>query len=362
MSKIEELLNRTVRDETNVTKGSLSVYIVIICSVIISVIISLLLLQGLYYVADVDGYLQDNKQIINLYDFYDQKVGENETAVFFIGSSNMGYSIYPPEINNLIKENYQNITTYNLYHGGDIPIERAMEVQKIIDAKPSLVIYGITYRSVTDKIDSARFFERTKLVNSRLNIRDDSKWLYSDDEKMHFAPLSDHFAPLSDFGKKMYLFSAIEYKLNSAHNSINYSFDPLGENIRSSLMKDEARIIKEVNNPNSAWHPAVTNESTRYKDALLYNVKTLQDAGIPVIILNMPLHPLLSEKITDESRANFFELLNETGAEWYDLERDYGDDFFWDSHHATYDGALKFAPRMADLIIEQVEKDVIHYT
>ena len=358
MSKIEELLNRTVRDETNVTKSapslSLSVYIVIICTVLISSCLFL----GLYYVADVDGYLQDNKQIINLYDFYDKKVGENETAVFFIGSSIVGYSMHPPEINRIVKINYSNLTTYNLAVNSDIPIERALEIQKIIDAKPSLVIYGISYRSVTDKISYANFFERAKLVYPRLDIRNDSLWLYTADEKLYLTPFSY-------FGKSMYISSALDYKFNGVYRSINYSIDAfwVQQDERDILPEDKnTGIIKKVNDPNYNWRPVVTNESTRYKDALLYNVKTLQDAGIPVIILNMPLHPLLSEKITDESRVNLYNLLNETGAEWYDLERDYGDEWFRDDHHASFDGALKFAPRMADLIIEQVENDVIHYT
>ena len=352
MSKIEDLLNRTVRKETEITRS----IVVTVITIVLSITIGSLL--GIFYLADVDKYLQDNKETINLYDFYDRKFVSNETAVFFIGSSIVGHSIYPLEINRIVKKDYPNITAYNLFESGDIPIERSLEIQKIIDAKPSLVIYGISYRSVTDKINPARFFERTKLVHSRLSVREDSLWLYTAYEQLYFTPLSD-------FGKRKYLFSAIDYKFSGEDRSINYSLDPywVHREEHDILTEDKnASIIKKINDPNSVWCPVVTNESTRYKDALIYNVKTLQDAGVPVIILNMPLHPLLSEKITDESRANFYNLLNETGAEWYDLERDYGDDFFVDDHHASFDGALKFAPRMAELLIEQVEKDVIHYT
>ena len=353
MSKIEDLLNRTVREEKNVTKGSLSltVYIVITCSVIIS----FGLFFAVYYVADVDGYLQDNKGIINLYDFYDQKVGEYENAVFFIGSSIVRDSIYSYEINNLVKKKYPNITAYNLGLSGSLPIDRTLEIQKIIDSKPSLVIFGITYRSVNDAIDYARFFEITKLVHSRLDIRDDSFWLFTESE-------TKYFAPISDLEKKKYLVSAIEYKCSPVHQSINYSSDPVSGQKYLWHVSIPKNTLAEWVNKNGNFRPVITNESTRYKDALIYNVKTLQDAGIPVIILNMPLHPLLSERITDESRANFYDLLNETGAEWYDFERDYDGDCFRDGVHANFDGALKFAPRMADLIIEQVEKDVIHYT
>ena len=352
MLKIVDLLNRTVREETEIKRS------IVVAGIGAVLCITLGSFFCIFYLADVDGYLQDTKYIINLYDFYDKKVGENEKAVFFIGSSVMAHFVYPPEINRFVKKNYSNVTAYNLYLGSDIPIERSLEIQKIIDARPSLVIYGITYRSVTDKLDYGSFFERTKLVYSRLDIRNDSLFLYTAYENNYFRE------PLSILGKRMYILSAIDYKLNQNTQLINYTFDPFGEPLRMSFKKHTLEEISaEVNDQhNEKWHPVVTNESTRYKDALLYNVKTLQDAGIPVIILNMPLHPLLSEKITDESRVNFYNLLNETGSIWYDLEHDYDGDYFWDSHHATFDGALKFAPRMADLIIEQVEKDVIHYT
>ena len=346
MSKIEDLLNRTVRQDNKANR-----WVVIVAIAIVSCVAIGSLLCAIYF-ADVDGYLQKNKPIIGVYDFYDQKVGENETAVFFFGSSLVGDLMYPIEINRLVKMNYPNITSYNLNIGGEIPIERTLEIQKIIDAKPSLVIFGVTYRSASDFMNNARLFDRTKPVASRLNLRSDSLWLYTKDEMRYFTPMSL-------FEKKKYLFSAIEYKL-SEHTSAG-SFDKFGESLGpvESLTQDE--VIEWVFK-NRSFRFNVTSERTRYKDALIYNVKTLQNAGIPVIIINMPLHPLLSEKITDESRANFYDLLNETGAVWYDFERDYDGSYFKDGVHANFDGALEFAPRMADLIIEQVEKDVIHYT
>ena len=125
--------------------------------------------------------------------------------------------------------------------------------------------------------------------------------------------------------------------------------------------KNPEQILKEANDPDDPWHPIVTNESTRYKQALIYNVQTLQNAGIPVVLINMPLHPLTSEKITDESRQNFYDLLNETGAKWYDMELGCGDEYFFDSHHMTFYGATQFAPRMAELIISEVESGAVHY-
>ena len=351
MSKIEDMLNRTVREDRGIKRW------VVVVGIAIALSTTMGSLLGILFLADVDGYLHDNKEIINLYDFYDQRVGVNETAVFFIGSSIVGNSIYPTEVNNIVKRSYPNVTAYNLAVSGDVPIERVLEIQKIIDAKPSLVIYGITYRSVTADIDYARFFERIKPVYSRIDIRNDSLFLYTLEEKKYFAPLND-------IEKIRYLRSAVEYKCSGIHRSINYSYDPYGgEDLRKSMGNvPQIKMVSEANDPNCQWRPFVTNESTRYKDALIYIVKTLQDAGIPVIILNMPIYPLISEKMPDESKSNFCNLLDETGVVWYNFDCYLDEDCFRSTGHTNFDGALKFAPRMADIIIEQVEKDVIHYT
>lgn len=328
------------------------VYVGIICAILM--IFSCFYLY-LFEYADVDSYLADNKDIINLYNFYDKKVGEKETAVFFIGSSIVGESIYPTAINEHLSDSGYEIKTYSLFVNSDIPLGRALEIQKIIDAKPSLVIYGVTYRTVTAELDKARTAERLSLVWSQLKIRDDCLYLFTDDEK------NDLFHPPSIFYYKTFIDSAKKYKsekntLMTSKIGYDYSKDTISLEYREylSTLKNDAEIRKQTDNPNDPWRPVVTNEKTRYKEALLYNIRTLHNAGIPVVIVNMPLHPLLSEKITNESRNNFFTLLNETGVSWYDMEQDYGEEFFYDTHHATLDGAKKFAPVLAKLIIKEL--------
>ena len=56
----------------------------------------------------IDEYLNETKEIIHLYDFYDLNIGEDQTAVYFIGSSIIGCSIYPSYINqNLSIQGYK---------------------------------------------------------------------------------------------------------------------------------------------------------------------------------------------------------------------------------------------------------------
>ncbi len=67
----------------------------------------------------------------------------------FFGDSAIGYSVYPPLINQQLRDAGYNITVYNFYLGNDVPLMRALQVQNIIDSKPALVVYKISYRHLS---------------------------------------------------------------------------------------------------------------------------------------------------------------------------------------------------------------------
>lgn len=344
MSRTGDIIDKTKRKEPEAKKWK------VVAGIVLGLVLAGGMFLGVMLVANqsINYYLEDTKDVLHIYDFYDAKVGENQTAVYFIGSSIVGDAIYTPAINSYLKESGYNITSYNLAMDGDIPLRRTVQIQNIIDSSPSLVIYGVTYRTVTSESWQP---ERVILVHDNLNIREDSLYLFSDEEIEDFHKVPDLYY------KKTYLRNALTYIHTPKIGSWDYFTDPFGLEHREhrDSLKDYGQILNESKNPNDPWRPIVTNESTRYKDALVYNVQTLQNAGIPVVIVNMPLHPLFSEQITDESKQNFTNLLNSTGASGiYDYECYYSDDFFRDSHHAFLRGALEFAPVMADLIIQEL--------
>ncbi len=301
----------------------------------------------------IERYI-DNQPIIKLYDFYDQKVGLNTTAVYFIGSSIIIDGVAPPLIHkNLTSQGYNNVTAYNLGISGDTPLQRSVQIQKIIDSKPSLVIFGLTYRSFVDK----RFVEEyIVLPHDRLQIRNDSLCLYSKDETELFDTVPDIFYT------KKYLLSALNANIDN-NNSINRFFNEydIEEYLRSrnnaiNVTPNLPEVIRQANDPNDLWRPVITKEHNRYKEAILYNVKTLQDAGIPCVIVNMPLHPITSAKITDNTRNNYFALLNKTGAPIYDLEHIFENEDFRDSHHPSWKGAIKIEPYFTQIILQELNK------
>ena len=323
--------------------------------VVVGIVVGLVLAGGLFafglMVCDVDNYLS-KKDIVMLYDFYEWHESVNETAVYFIGNSVVGSAIYPPDINKIIHDNGHDIKVYNLYISGESIIERTLQINALIDSNPRLVIYGITYADVSG--NGGVTSERAILVQDRINLDKDAEYLFTESE------LEDIYVNKPDlFYKKAFVKSAISYKLFGStdwNTDVDFYEDPRGmeHRLRKSNEKDYDLIVAEANDENNGWHPVITNVTTRSKEALQYNVNKLKNAGINVVIVNMPLHPLISNEIDNESRYNYFEFLNQIGVKWVDMEKLFEDDYFYDSHHASWNGTQQITPVMADLIIQEM--------
>ncbi|MDO5844219.1 MAG: hypothetical protein Q4Q53_03620 [Methanocorpusculum sp.] len=357
MAKIGKLLDKTVREDGTEAKKW-----IVVVGIVVGTGIAGVLFLGIYVFADVDEYLYQTKDISRIYDFYDLKYDDNELSVFFIGSSVIGDAVHCYQIDDYLKSEGYNISTYNLLVGSDSPLQRSLQTQNIINISPDLIVYGLTYRDLVD--DVGWNSEKVILTQDRISLNKDTLYLYTEEQ------LSDIYNKPDFFYKKVFLENALKHKLNISHyelwgdDGFLYSKDPFYANPNDRRYKytQPEDILKQSKNVRDEWRPVVTNESTQNKEALIYMVKKFQDSNIPVIIINTPLHPYFSEKITNESRNNMFNLLNETGAIWYDMETFYNETYFRDSHHATFESGKWFSKHMADLIIEQVENDVIHYT
>ena len=96
--KIDRLIEKTTE------KDGVKKWKVIVGIVVGLVIVFCLSYCYVYWYVDLDEYLSETKDIVSLYEFYDAKVGEDETAVFFIGNSIVGHPVYPPEINRILNE------------------------------------------------------------------------------------------------------------------------------------------------------------------------------------------------------------------------------------------------------------------
>lgn len=351
--KIDRLIEKTTeKDEAKKWK------------VVVGIVVGLILAGCLFFVfwtsfmtPIIDDYVANTKQTVAVYDFYDLKVGEEETAVYFIGSSWVGCGIDSDGINRILEDKGYDITVYNLGIDGDVhPLQTSLQVQNIIDSKPSLVIFGVSYFTLNE--NDGLNDEKVFIVGDKLKIRDDARYLYSNNDKMILTE------PRSVFDEKRFTINALVHLLKGSPTiDVSSSTDmytlPKGWNWRyteeNNVNYDYDAFIQNAKKNNIGT--VVTKEMTEAKSAMLYNAKTLSDAGIPVIFINMPIHPETSYDISDESRQIFFDFLDTTGVKWYDYEYACQDDDYWykDGYHmAPVTGAGLFAPVMADLIIQEM--------
>ena len=352
--KIDRLIEKTTeKDEAKKWK--------VVVGIVVGLVLSLSILYGLYAVTEPIVKSGDTSlsTIDNLYAFYDLNIGEEETAVYFLGSSLTSFEIYSPFIDEELQKRGYDITTYNLFVEADTPRLRALQIDEIIESKPSLVIYGVSYRTITT---NSLHHGRTVASMSHIELIPELKKFYTDSELISL----NH----GSFYQKGYVFEnlkkAIQYigtdkepstpKEISRETALKYAKDSTSSWVKkkSSETKDMEAVIKALENPTNDWRPVVPSGDTLNKQAFMYNVKKLEEAGIPVVIINMPVSPLLSEKITDESRQNFYDYLDSTGVMWLDMENMYDDSHFFDYIHSTWEGSLDFSSKMVDLIIQEM--------
>ena len=333
----------------------------VVAGIILGLVLSLSILYGLYAVTEPIVKSGDTSlsTIDNLYAFYDLNIGNEETAVYFLGSSLTSFEIYSPLIDEELQKRGYDVTTYNLFVEADTPRLRALQIDEIIESQPALVIYGVSYRTITT---NSLHHGRTLASLSHIEFTPELKRFYTDSELISL----NH----GSFYQKGYVFEnlkkAVQYigtastpsspKEISRETALRYAKDSTSSWVKkkSSETKDMDAVIKALDNPTNDWRPVVPSGDTLNKQAFMYNVKKLEEAGIPVVIINMPVSPLLSEKITDESRQNFYDYLDSTGVTWLDMENMYDDSHFFDYIHSTWEGSLDFSQEMVDLIIQEL--------
>ena len=177
MSRTDDIIDKTKRKEPEVKKW------IVVIGIIVSVLIAYFGFGFYLYSCGVWDVV-DSKAIVHRFDFYDEmKNTEHDgKTVYFIGDSTVGHAMYPREINlQLEKQGYGDITTYNLVEDGCRIVKRTVEIQNIIDTNPDMVVIGVTYL-----LGGGLSEDRITLVHNQLDVRDDSLYLFTDNEKEMF--------------------------------------------------------------------------------------------------------------------------------------------------------------------------------
>lgn len=343
----------------------------VVAGIVIGLVLACGLFCGCYYIIlapIVDSYIAD-KPISHLYDFYDLNIGNDETAIYFIGNSQIGADVYIPLVQKELDERgYSELRVYNIYRDSDNPIRRLSQIEDIVESKPSLVIYGVSSWILTT--DGGWVDEDVILVKERLNLNSSADYLYSQDE------LDDLYSETSNpMYMKKFLSGAITSQVSKILSGTSQVIDPITyttnvtwepwENdekrtrysntfgINGQDLLEYVELTETYANTSRnkiSLYPFV-GEETRKLLAFEYMLERFDDEGIPVVLVIMPEHSILNENTPAVSETNLRNYVDSTGLSWYDLDEIYGDEIMADLTHVHWEGAVTLAPVWADIVI-----------
>jgi hypothetical protein len=297
-------------------------------TIIAAVIVSLIILTALE-VSLVPSYLHATNRGVSIFDFYEHANGSSDN--YFIGSSQI-----MADVNASIIEN-----SYNLGLDSDTPLRRLIDLPNIIQSRPRAVIIGLSYYELNDTS-----FDTFNLDDNLFSVTDKSKldledW-FTQEELNRIKTKPIEYDRKFIIPALLVLIDPTDYGQSSATNFIvPYNF---------SNVTNQA-LINRLNNEwwwLSKW--AVSEKDYRQKRALNYTIRELQKTGIKIVILNMPLHPLMSAKISNETRKDYFNFMRSTGVRYYDFETAFSSEYFADLTHLNKAGRKHFTELLCPIV------------
>ncbi|MDO8873688.1 MAG: hypothetical protein Q7V05_13310 [Methanoregula sp.] len=302
----------------------------------------------------------------NLLNFYEQ----NHTSdIFILGSSYVMEGIDANVVEELMQKKKANGSVYNLGTYADAPQNRVGEIDYIIASRPKIVVIGLSYRDFGDDIT---FLNRTTFPNYAI-LPYLKKKIYIED----FQPF------FSDKQLKLIKQTQFEYDFNRFINKRIYIYKNVDERIQNFFSGNQSSVANKTSrfqdiymtNFKDPWfygynqteaakseaalvfgkNPIIISENlNQNKMALLYMVGKARQNNIRVIIINMPINNLMSEKINKSSRHNLSNFLNFTGVPWYNYEREYPSEYFVDLDHLNAAGRIDFSQKVATIIADNL--------
>lgn len=325
-----------------------NIILILFAAIIMSIIIN-----GLFLHLIVKPYLDESNRVVNIFKLYRTLEDDPQRKIFIIGSSQIEADIDCNLIDKLINgdgkaDANMTVQTYNLGYPADTPLRRLTEVASMSECRPGMVIIGLTYYALNDTSFNISS-DDLALVSRDIHLDNYSRSLFRTDE----LELIDMNPVYLDFYRRKFIAPSLLNLFRISETSEqeaakDFKVQPaFSENLTYDLL-----LIRINNSRDMLDKYSISPRDNNQKLALNQTLRLLHSKGISVVIINMPLHPLLLEKISDDTRRNYFSLLNSTNSSYYDYERRYGPQCFSDLTHLNCLGRKEFSEDMAKLILE----------
>lgn len=342
MSRTDDILDKTKRKDSEAKKWK------VVAGIVVGLVLAGGLFCGLYYTTlpITTSHFSTHFELIKLYDFYDKKIGDEEAAVYFVGSSHMATSIYTPFMDEELNNRGYDFVTYSVFNPSNTPIMLAMQTERIIESKPSLIIYGVSLASLTWGLTNE---EQTLIAVSQGRFDKTLELLSLYPETYQYLFDENPF-----YARGYLVRSFMPHSMSDFTNTHEYIKESYGIERRLELDKGKSleNILAEI--PDGGVHlienPTVENQL----NALNYTLQKFMDANIPTVLISMPQHPLLSDAISEDDRLYVHNRYDGIGVKWFDFEKKYGDEHFVDTAHASWSGCQEFSHDMVNLVIQEL--------
>ena len=235
--------------------------------------------------------IKNNNYLMSEDEFF-KKVEKNQ--VFLIGSSHMA-KVNATEVQNF--SNSSNVI-YNIGITGDTPFSRINQIDKIIESKPKVILYGISYR------DFQFPFNDYTINIEELNS---TEKIYCEFKKVsEYFPENPHYQI-----KKLISLESINLK-GKYVDSLNtpffiYSFEDTSVSDINYIRRDDIRNWNSIDN--------TFCEINSIKEI----ISKAKDNGIEIILLTTPLHNITLQEFSKSQKENF-EILKNYLIEKYDIK------------------------------------------
>ena len=328
----------------------------IIFSVLISFLISFLLLvifltyqYNNEHVDISDNTIGDNTSFAFQKKFY-AEIPQSSQKIFIIGSSQISW-LNTTQIHNYLLKNYD-YQVYNLALSSDTPIQRLETIDLIIDAKPSLVVYGISPRDFQNVQQTTNIFETSTI--------------FSPSPHKIFNDLFDSFTNFFKFNydlfksPKFVTLKAIRGTPKSTDELIkleNTPFFSIGidmRNTKSNLeLKSTFIILPQFEKIESL-------EKNKHFSALKEIIKKTSESNIKVILLVLPQNKIYLDHMSNSDKESFNLILDEfqkkPNVTIYTLFENYKDHSIWHDiyHPAINQNTSFYSEDVAKMILQEL--------
>ena len=274
--------------------------------------------------------------------FFVQTFDPEEKKIFLFGSSHVAI-VNTTHIIQLVSNNDNEYTVYNLAYDNDNPQIREETLQQVISLKPEIIFYGISFQDfqskpkkenqipsliqvIGEKVDLFPTNPKRNTLHMIRNLLNDTNVFSSP-----IKDISPENSPFVTFqNERTIIVDDNELKRKILTSSFEISISPVSENVQVDHLH---RIIME-----------------------------LQKNNIRVIIFKTPLHQYYLDSIKESEKIAFDSIIDNISKEFnikvYDFSKKYiGESIWHDPSHIAYnDKSIVYSEDIAKMIISEISK------